>query len=50
MMEREWLETNGRGGFAMGTVAGINTRRYHGVLVASLRPPVERQVLLAHVQ
>ncbi|MBL8216344.1 MAG: glycogen debranching enzyme family protein [Bryobacterales bacterium] len=50
MMEREWLETNGRGGFAMGTVAGINTRRYHGVLVASLRPPVERQVLLARVE
>ena len=36
----EWLETNGTGGFAMGTVAGTNTRRYHGLLVASLRPPV----------
>ncbi|HYM13925.1 MAG TPA: amylo-alpha-1,6-glucosidase [Bryobacterales bacterium] len=46
----EWLETNGAGGFAMGTVAGSNTRRYHGLLVASLRPPVERHVLLSKVE
>src|ERR1700689_808585 len=46
----EWLETNGTGAFAMGTVAGINTRRYHGLLVASLRPPVERYVLLSPVE
>ncbi len=45
----EWLETNGTGGFAMGTVAGANTRRYHGHLVAALRPPAERHVLLAKV-
>lgn len=44
---REWLETNGIGGFASSTVAGINARRYHGLLVASLRPPVERFVLLS---
>ncbi|MBI3696237.1 MAG: glycogen debranching enzyme family protein, partial [Acidobacteria bacterium] len=43
----EWLETNGTGAFAMGTVSGANTRRYHGLLVASLRPPVERFVLLS---
>ncbi len=43
----EWLETNGRGGFAMGTVSGANTRRYHGLLVPALRPPVDRHVLLA---
>lgn len=43
----EWLETNGRGGFAMGTVAGTATRRYHGHLVAALRPPVDRHVLLS---
>jgi predicted glycogen debranching enzyme len=48
--ELEWLETNGAGGFAMGTVAGANTRRYHGLLVASLRPPVERYVLLSRVE
>src|SRR6266404_2714976 len=46
----EWLETNGTGAFAMGTVAGLNTRRYHALLVASLRPPVERYVLLSRVE
>lgn len=42
----EWLLTNGNGGFAMGTAAGIPTRRYHGLLVASLRPPVNRLMAL----
>ena len=46
----EWLETNGLGSFAMGTWAGVNTRRYHGLLVASLRPPVERNLLLARLE
>ncbi len=46
----EWLETNGTGAFAMGTVAGVNTRRYHALLVASLRPPVERYALLSRVE
>jgi len=46
----EWLETNGTGAFAMGTAAGVNTRRYHGLLVASLRPPVDRFVLLSKVE
>lgn len=46
----EWLETNGTGAFAMGTVAGVNTRRYHALLVASLRPPVERHVLLSRLE
>ncbi len=41
-LETEWLLTNGIGGFAMGTVAGCNTRRYHGLMIASLRPPVDR--------
>lgn len=40
--EREWLETNGRGGYAMGTVAGANTRRYHGLFTVALDPPVNR--------
>ncbi len=44
---REWLETNGLGGFASGTVAGMHTRRYHGLLVAALKPPVGRYVLLS---
>ncbi|HUA87200.1 MAG TPA: amylo-alpha-1,6-glucosidase [Bryobacteraceae bacterium] len=46
----EWLETNGTGAFAMGTVAGLNTRRYHALLLASLRPPVQRYVLLSRVE
>jgi predicted glycogen debranching enzyme len=46
---REWLVTNNLGGYASGTVAGANTRRYHGLLVASLKPPVQRTVLLAKV-
>ncbi len=41
--------TNGLGGYACGTVAGANTRRYHGFLMASLRPPVERTLLVAKV-
>jgi predicted glycogen debranching enzyme len=45
-LHREWLATNGLGGFASGTVAGVNTRRYHGLLVAALTPPVGRTVLL----
>jgi predicted glycogen debranching enzyme len=47
---REWIETNGRGGFAMGTVSGLPTRRYHGLLVASLRPPVGRTLFLSSLQ
>ncbi len=44
---REWLETNGIGGFAMGTVAGMNSRRYHGLLTVALRPPLGRVRLLS---
>jgi predicted glycogen debranching enzyme len=44
---REWLVTNGLGGFACGSIGGARTRRYHGLLVAALRPPVERAVLVA---
>jgi predicted glycogen debranching enzyme len=43
---REWLVTNGLGGYASGTVAGTTTRRYHGLLVAALQPPVKRTVLV----
>ncbi|HET7874282.1 MAG TPA: amylo-alpha-1,6-glucosidase, partial [Methylomirabilota bacterium] len=42
---REWLCTNGLGGFASGTVAGLLTRRYHGLLLAALKPPVGRTLL-----
>jgi glycogen debranching enzyme len=37
-LRREWLETNGIGGFASGTINGCNTRRYHGLLVAATKP------------
>lgn len=46
---REWLVTNGIGGYAMGTVAGLNTRRYHGLLVAALEPPVRRTVMASKI-
>jgi len=44
---REWLVTNGIGGFASGTVAGSSTRRYHGLLIAALQPPLGRTQLVA---
>ncbi|HEY6137913.1 MAG TPA: amylo-alpha-1,6-glucosidase [Thermoanaerobaculia bacterium] len=43
----EWLETNGLGGYASSTACGMNTRRYHGLLVAATQPPVGRMVLLS---
>jgi predicted glycogen debranching enzyme len=47
---REWLETNGLGSFAMGTVAGPATRRYHAILCAATRPPVGRMVLVNRLE
>ncbi len=49
-LRREWLETNGLGGFASSTIIGLNTRRYHGLLVAATTPPVGRLVLLSKVE
>jgi predicted glycogen debranching enzyme len=46
---REWLVTNGIGGYASGTVAGSLTRRYHGLLIAALQPPVGRTQLVATI-
>jgi predicted glycogen debranching enzyme len=46
----EWLETNGRGGFASGTVAGANTRRYHAILLTARKPPADRVVLVNHLE
>jgi predicted glycogen debranching enzyme len=48
-LDREWLITNGLGGFASGTVAGCNTRRYHGLLCAATLPPVGRVMLLNRI-
>src|SRR6266404_3246722 len=47
---REWLETNGIGGYASSTIIGLNTRRYHGLLVAATKPPVGRMVLLSKME
>lgn len=46
----EWVLPNGLGGFAMGSVAGTNTRRYHGHLVAAIKPPTHRMVLLSAIE
>lgn len=47
---REWLVTNGIGGYAAGTVSGILTRRYHGLLIAALNPPLGRTMLVSKVR
>ena len=47
---RQWLTANGLGGFASATVVGANTSKYHGLLFASLKPPVERTLLLAKLE
>jgi predicted glycogen debranching enzyme len=48
-LDREWLVTNGLGGYAAGSIEGATTRSYHGLLVAALRPPVERTVLVTKI-
>lgn len=48
-IQREWLLSNGIGGFASGTIIGLNARRYHGLLVASLTPPVDRYLVLSQI-
>src|SRR6187455_2357069 len=46
---REWLVTNGLGGYASGTVGGVATRRYHGLLIAALPAPLGRLMMLNHL-
>ncbi len=48
--QREWLETNGLGGFASSLITGLNTRRYHGLLIAATKPPVGRLLLLSRLE
>ena len=48
-IQKEWLLANGIGGFSSGTIIGMNARRYHGLLVASLIPPVERYLILSQI-
>src|ERR1041385_5990729 len=49
-LTREWLETNGIGGFSSSTIIGLNTRRYHGLLTAATKPPVGRLVMLSKLE
>ncbi|MGD8938645.1 MAG: glycogen debranching enzyme N-terminal domain-containing protein, partial [Gammaproteobacteria bacterium] len=49
LLEKEWLVTNGLGGYASGTLAGVPTRRYHSVITASLPAPQGRYVMLNHL-
>jgi predicted glycogen debranching enzyme len=49
LLTREWIVTNGLGGYASGSVGGVCTRRYHGLLVAALPTPLGRTVMLSHV-
>jgi predicted glycogen debranching enzyme len=49
LLDREWLVTNGLGGYASGTIAGASTRRYHGLLIAALPAPLGRRVMLNHL-
>ena len=49
LLRKEWLIANGRGGYASSTLAGVPTRRYHGLLVAAARPPLERWLFLSEV-
>ena len=48
-IKKEWLITNGIGGFASSTIIGANTRRYHGLLIAPLTPPARRQLIVSKV-
>src|SRR5215469_13055914 len=48
--QKEWLITNGIGGYASSTVSAANTRRYHGLLVAATHPPVGRLVMLSKLE
>lgn len=48
-LKKEWLITNGTGGFASSTIIGANTRKYHGLLIAPLTPPAQRYLILSKV-
>ena len=50
LFTKEWLVTNGLGGYASGAVNGANTRQYHGLLVAALEPPTDRTVVVAKIE
>ena len=49
LLHREWIVTNGLGGYASGTIAGAITRRYHGILIAALPAPLGRVIMCSHI-
>src|SRR5271166_4245604 len=49
-LDREWIVTNGLGGYASGTIAGLNTRRFHGWLIAALPAPHGRMMVLNQIE
>src|SRR5712692_3001765 len=49
LLTRAWLVPNGLGGYATGTVGGVSTRRYHGLLIAALPAPLGRRMMLNHL-
>src|SRR6202012_6203036 len=48
-LDREWIVTNGLGGYASGTIAGLNTRRFHGCLIAALPAPHGRMMMMNQI-
>ena len=48
-LTKEWIITNGIGGYASSTILGANTRKYHGLLVAPFTPPAQRHLILSKV-
>lgn len=48
-LKKEWIITNGIGGFASSTIIGANTRKYHGLLIAPLKPPAQRYLILSKI-
>src|SRR5574341_2505805 len=48
-LRQEWLVTNGLGGYASGTIAGVTTRRFHGLLIAALPAPLGRTMMFNHL-
>ena len=48
-IKKEWIITNGIGGYASTTMLGINTRKYHGLLIAPLNPPAQRNLILSKI-
>ena len=45
-LDKEWIITNGIGGFAASTIIGANTRKYHGLLVVPIIPPARRRLIV----